>query len=109
MVTQAIASHELDSSPSACCREPDFQTAIGYVAQVKARFSHDRRVYEEFLYSLRAFRDGQMSRPEVCEVIATLFADQQDLLRGFSIFLPDEEQPMLYSIACAAKITGLRV
>lgn len=41
--------------------------------------------------------------------VATLFADEQDLLRGFSIFLPDEEQPVLYTHACAAKLTGMRM
>lgn len=38
-----------------------------------------------------------------------LFRDHDDLIQGFSIFLPDQEQPVLYSAACSAKLGGLKV
>lgn len=104
--TEAVTLTSDPCSMSMAGEEPDFNTALEYVAAVKKRFAHAPRVYQEFLYTLRSFRDGALTRSAVCEAIGALFADEQDLLRGFSIFLPDEEQPQLYTHACAAKLTA---
>lgn len=71
--------------------QPDFNTAITYVSRVKvcwiglgcmllfcfaqhhchpqARYASNRGVYERFLYALRAYRDGQMSRAALCDEV----------------------------------------
>ncbi len=80
-----------------------------YPPTPQARYASNRGVYERFLFALRSYRDGQMSRAALCDEVAGLFADQHDLLRDFCKFIPDSEQPAVYATACTAQLTGLRV
>ena len=68
-----------------------FVRAISYVKKIKHRFANDPNVYKTFLASLHSYHKEQKSIYDVYMEVAALFADHQDLLEEFVLFLPEQE------------------
>ncbi|CAM9156410.1 unnamed protein product [Ectocarpus sp. 4 AP-2014] len=77
-------------------RAMEFDHAIHYVTTIKRRFSDDVGTYKAFLEILHTYQREQQDTHSginhVLEQITDLFADEPDLLREFTYFLPDTVQ-----------------
>lgn len=86
------------ASPSTSAVVPgkpiEFEQAVTYVNKIKSRFSEDEDVYQTFLRILQTYQKDQKSIKEVQKQVSSLFQDHNDLLAGFSHFLP-EQAPQL--------------
>eukprot|EP00903_Cladosiphon_okamuranus_P009925 g9422.t1 len=83
-----------DSDPED--RAMEFDHAIHYVTTIKRRFAEDIGTYKAFLEILHTYQREQQDTHSginhVLEQITDLFADEPDLLREFTYFLPDTVQ-----------------
>eukprot|EP00752_Nemacystus_decipiens_P012829 g11361.t1 len=83
-----------DSDPED--RAMEFDHAIHYVTTIKRRFAEDIGTYKAFLEILHTYQREQQDTHSginhVLEQITELFADEPDLLREFTYFLPDTVQ-----------------
>ncbi|XP_047312064.1 paired amphipathic helix protein Sin3-like 2 [Impatiens glandulifera] len=70
-------------------RTVEFEEAISFVNKIKKRFLDDDHIYKSFLDILNMYRKEHKGISEVYQEVATLFADQHDLLEEFTRFLPD--------------------
>ncbi|GLJ50456.1 hypothetical protein SUGI_1075070 [Cryptomeria japonica] len=62
----------------------EFDQAINYVNKIKTRFQYDEQVYKAFLEILNMYEKGNKTKSEVCQEVASLFKDHQDLLEEFN-------------------------
>ncbi|KAL0925039.1 hypothetical protein M5K25_003345 [Dendrobium thyrsiflorum] len=67
----------------------DFQEAFILVSKIKSRFENDRHTYKSFLDILEMYRNHTKSSSEVCQEVALLFENHEDLFVEFVHFLPD--------------------
>ncbi|KAG8772330.1 Transcriptional regulatory protein sin3 [Serendipita sp. 411] len=64
--------------------------AMRYLDTVKARF-HDRpEVYNRFLDIMKDFQSANINTLAMIKRVSRLLMAHQDLIRGFSIFMPPE-------------------
>lgn len=80
----------VQSSPA---KRPELDQARNYVKKIKQRFSDSPQIYKTFLSILHKYHRENKTFNEVFEQISELFKGQDDLLREFMDFLPDETQP----------------
>jgi histone deacetylase complex regulatory component SIN3 len=62
--------------------------ALGYLDQVKVRFSDDADVYNRFLQIMKDFKAEKLDVLMVVKRVAVLFRGHPSLIQGFNIFLP---------------------
>ena len=78
--------HTRSSSPVA--HVPSKQDALVYLTHVKAHFASTPAVYEQFIDTLRDFRNASVDMDSTIRRVKTLFQDDHSLLFGFNHFLP---------------------
>ncbi|EKX33800.1 hypothetical protein GUITHDRAFT_81137 [Guillardia theta CCMP2712] len=84
--------------------DTDRDSAFTYVARIRARFEHRPNVYREFLEVLQKYKQNVYDISRVKgEVVTRLFDGHPDLLRQFSIFLPDDY------VSCSRRCSLLRL
>eukprot|EP00004_Rigifila_ramosa_P022168 TRINITY_DN6005_c0_g1_i2.p1 TRINITY_DN6005_c0_g1~~TRINITY_DN6005_c0_g1_i2.p1 ORF type:complete len:303 (+),score=71.28 TRINITY_DN6005_c0_g1_i2:114-911(+) len=91
-----IASQDVRATPPTRLQDeqsnaPGFDTAVGYVSKIKARFVKQPEVYQAFLAILHAYQKGK-SLVEVHKEVSVLFASHQDLMAEFEQFLPNKPE-----------------
>ncbi|KAI3502431.1 hypothetical protein L1887_30500 [Cichorium endivia] len=69
----------------------EIEEAIRFVNKIKMRFQGQDHVYKYFLDTLNKYKKENKSIKEVHQEVAALLNDQQDLLKEFTNFLPDNE------------------
>ena len=88
----------------------EFDQAINYVCKIKRRFERQPEVYREFLEILHTYQKEQKQIKVVYEQVSTLFKNHTDLLREFSVFLPDgmsaAQLPAIGKFRIVAKVIG---
>ncbi|GLJ50461.1 hypothetical protein SUGI_1075130 [Cryptomeria japonica] len=85
--------------------EIEFDRAINYVNKIKTRFQYDEQVYKTFLEILNMYRKGNKTTSEVCQEVASLFKDHQDLLEEFNYFV---HTPSCATQAAFPALEGMR-
>ncbi|KAF0683650.1 Aste57867_24295 [Aphanomyces stellatus] len=72
----------------------EFDRAILYVTTIKKRFADEPETFKAFLEILHTYQNeqGSISSKQVLDQVSFLFRDYPDLLREFTLFLPDEVQ-----------------
>jgi paired amphipathic helix protein Sin3a len=62
--------------------------ALGYIRQVKMRFSNNPNVYEDFLEVLNKFKAHEIDTPAVMYGLIRLLSENPDLICNFNMFMP---------------------
>jgi paired amphipathic helix protein Sin3a len=69
-------------------RELKVEDALQYLDQVKAQFSDQPTIYNQFLDIMKNFKAQTIDTPGVIKGVATLFKGHDNLILGFNTFLP---------------------
>jgi histone deacetylase complex regulatory component SIN3 len=69
--------------------DPGFDVAKNFVKKIKARFKDRPEIYKSFLHILRTFEIEKKSISDVHKQVFGLFGDNEDLVKEFTEFLPD--------------------
>eukprot|EP01111_Echinosteliopsis_oligospora_P013713 TRINITY_DN4992_c2_g1_i1.p1 TRINITY_DN4992_c2_g1~~TRINITY_DN4992_c2_g1_i1.p1 ORF type:complete len:494 (-),score=115.30 TRINITY_DN4992_c2_g1_i1:8-1489(-) len=93
----------------------NFESALDFLDTVKSQFSAQPRVYNEFLDIMKSFKSREMDTEEVIAKVKELFKGHDNLILGFSLFLPpgyqidvdDKPTPPPQNIASDTKPTSL--
>eukprot|EP00108_Taenia_solium_P012029 TsM_001224800 transcript=TsM_001224800 gene=TsM_001224800 len=67
---------------------PKVADALSYLDQVKARFSNQNAIYNDFLDVMRQFKAQTIGTDVVIRRVRELFDGHQDLIIGFNTFIP---------------------
>jgi len=74
------------------------QDAVKYIEFVKTEFNHKPDVFQEFLGIFKSYNEKTLSTQDVIGRVKNIFEDHADnLILGFNLFLPDDEQIVLSS------------
>ncbi|KAM7541323.1 hypothetical protein Aperf_G00000023147 [Anoplocephala perfoliata] len=79
---------------------PKVADALSYLDQVKARFSNQNEIYNDFLDVMRQFKAQSIGTDVVIRRVRELFHGHPDLIVGFNTFIPQGyrlEGPSVYS------------
>lgn len=79
---------------------PKVADALSYLDQVKARFSNQNAIYNDFLDVMRQFKAQSIGTDVVIRRVRELFHGHPDLIVGFNTFIPQGyrlESPSVYS------------
>lgn len=79
---------------------PKVADALSYLDQVKARFSNQNAIYNDFLDVMRQFKAQSIGTDVVIRRVRELFHGHPDLIVGFNTFIPQGyrlEGPPIYS------------
>lgn len=79
---------------------PKVADALSYLDQVKARFSNQNAIYNDFLDVMRQFKAQNIGTDVVIRRVRELFHGHPDLIVGFNTFIPQGyrlEGPSAYS------------
>jgi histone deacetylase complex regulatory component SIN3 len=82
---------------NAITRPVEFNDALSYVDQVKARFKDQLEIYEAFLKILQAYQKERKTSVDLYDQITKLFQSAPDLVQGFEAFLPPDHYTQLDS------------
>ncbi|KAI9263846.1 hypothetical protein EDC94DRAFT_517900, partial [Helicostylum pulchrum] len=69
-------------------RPLNVKDALTYLDKVKAKFSSQTQVYNQFLDIMKDFKSQMIDTPGVIERVSTLFRGHPILISGFNTFLP---------------------
>lgn len=71
-------------------QQPILNDALSYLDQVKAQFSHQPDVYNEFLNIMETFKSESINARAVIRRVSLLFKGLPELIQGFNTFLPPD-------------------
>ncbi|KAI8646658.1 hypothetical protein BD408DRAFT_380343 [Parasitella parasitica] len=88
--TPIDAAGEKQTQPAAAkeYRSLNVKDALTYLDTVKAKFSFQNDVYNQFLDIMKDFKSQMVDTPGVIERVSTLFRGHPALISGFNTFLP---------------------
>lgn len=68
--------------------QPMVNDTLNYLDHVKVQYADRPQVYERFLDTMSQFKSGVLDNAGATSVVNALFADEPQLVRGFSALLP---------------------
>ncbi|CEP17572.1 hypothetical protein [Parasitella parasitica] len=97
-------------------RPLNVKDALTYLDTVKAKFSSQNNVYNQFLDIMKDFKSQMIDTPGVIERVSTLFRGHPALISGFNTFLPpgyciecstDEQQRNIIKVTTPTGTTSI--
>ncbi|KII69625.1 Paired amphipathic helix protein Sin3a [Thelohanellus kitauei] len=74
------------------CSELKVEDALGYLEEVKKKYSDNPQIYADFLQIMKKFKMKEINTECVVNMIQKLFHGNPELISAFDVFLPPEYQ-----------------